>query len=94
MQYFDSPLGRIAISEERKRHILAFHPDVIPCLRYLADTLSDPEFSMRSVNDASVTICYRSIPRRRIYLAVVVKTGSRPFILTAYLVQKPKRRTM
>jgi len=49
---------------------------------------------MRSVHDPLAIICYRFIPRRKRYLAIVVKTGERPFTLTAYLVKRLKGDTL
>jgi len=91
MQMFDSPFGKIALTEERKRHIIAFHPDVAPHMRFIATTLAAPDETAPSVHDMSVIICYRLIKSRKLFLSVVVKTGSRPFIVTAYLAKKPKR---
>ncbi|MBI5470106.1 hypothetical protein HY968_02175 [Candidatus Kaiserbacteria bacterium] len=94
MQHFRSPYGSILLTDERKRHILEFHPEVRMYLRYFVDTLAKPEYESRSVHDAAVVICYQYIPRRKRYLAIVVKTGTRPFILTAYLARKLKQDTL
>ncbi|OGG73330.1 hypothetical protein A3A38_01410 [Candidatus Kaiserbacteria bacterium RIFCSPLOWO2_01_FULL_53_17] len=91
MHRFDSPFGSVVLTRERKRHILIFHPDVASCLRYFSETLAAPERTIRSAYDPTVMICYRFLRRRRKYLAIVVKTGPHPFILTAYLAKKVKK---
>ena len=91
---FSSPYGGITLTDERKAHILAFHPDVASCLAYFADTLRNPDSTTVSVHDATVVICYRLVPRRKKYLAIVVKLAKHPFVLTAYLAKKPKRGTL
>lgn len=87
---FNSPYGIITLTEERKRHILAFHPDVVRALPYFETTLVEPEWVGRSVHDQTVVICYRFLARQKKYLAIVVKLARHPFVLTAYLAKKPK----
>lgn len=94
MMHFDSPHGRIALTDERKQHIIASHPDVAQHFAYFGTTLADPHLEKRSVHDPSVIICYRFLAHRKKYLAVVIKTGPRPFVLTAYLVKRPKGVTI
>jgi len=91
MTHFNSPYGVVTLTDERKQHIFTFHPDVRNCLQYFALTLSDPEYEISSIHDPLAVICYRFIPKRRKWLAVVVKRSPRPFILTAYLAKKPKK---
>lgn len=88
---FISPHGIITLTEERKAHILAFHPDIATCLSYFARTLVEPDVTVVSMHDPAVVICYRLLARRKKYLAIVVKVTHHPFILTAYLAKKPKR---
>ncbi|MBU6321016.1 MAG: hypothetical protein KGI78_03455 [Patescibacteria group bacterium] len=90
MQRFSSPFGAVMFTEERKAHILAFHPDVSRYLKHFASVLAEPEVITRSVSDQTVVICYGLLPRSRKYLAVVLKTGRNPFVLTAYVAKKPK----
>ena len=94
MRSFDSPFGRATLTNERKRHILTFHPDVARFMRYLNETLASPERIVKSKHDPNVVICYRFLAKHKRWLAVVVKTSHPPFILTAYLAKKPKRDTM
>lgn len=88
---FSSPYGIITLTDERRAHIFAFHPDVASCFQYFADTLANPDTIIVSAHDSTVVICYRLLSRRKKYLAIVVKLTSHPFVLTAYLAKKPKR---
>ncbi len=88
---FSSPYGIIMLTDERKAHIFAFHPDVAQCLRYFADTLENPDTTIISAHDPTVVICYRFLARRKKYLAIVVKLTRHPFVLTAYLAKRPKQ---
>ena len=88
---FESPYGIVTLTDERKTHILAFHPDVRSCLAHFADTLASPDATTVSAHDSTVVICYRFLARRKKYLAIVVKLSRHPFVLTAYLAKKPKR---
>ncbi len=94
MRYYGSPLGRITLTDERLQHILTFHPDVVSCVRFFGETLATPEHTGRSIHDPNAIICYRYLPRRKRFLAIVVKTGDHPFILTAYLAKKTKKGTL
>lgn len=91
---FGSSYGVITLTDERKEHIFAFHPDVASCLHYFADTLKNPDAAIISAHDSSVVIYYRFLAQRKKYLAIVVKLAKHPFILTAYLAKKPKRGIM
>lgn len=84
MPEFDSALGRVELTAERIRHIIRFHPEVRLYLRHLPATLARPDFVRRSKFDALVRICYYRLKGQK-YLAVVVKTNERNFILTAYI---------
>ena len=91
MKRFESAYGLVVLTGEREQHILEFHPDVRSCLQYFAATLKDPELVVPSKHDLTVIIHYRFLPRRKKYLAVVVKIKPRPFVITAYLAKKPKQ---
>lgn len=91
MKVFLSRWGKIELTEERKRHIVAFHPDITPYIRYFETTLQEPEQAIRSKHDPNVFICYHQLPRRKPFLAIVVRIKpSNNFILTAYLTNKIK----
>ncbi len=80
-------LGEIELTDERWRHILIYHPDVRRFRTQIAETLAAPETVRRSAYDPEVFIFYRRVVRSK-YLAVVVKTNKRNFILTAYLTER------
>ena len=88
---FASRYGVITLTDERKEHIFAFHPDVEKCLPGFASTLAHPDITVVSVHDSAVVICYRLLPHWKKYLSIVVKLTKHPFILTAYLAKKPKQ---
>ncbi len=83
MKIFHSSFGSIELTEERKRHILFFHPETQSYSRYFSKTLSSPDVIRRSKHDPKVLIFYKQI-RAKKYLAITVKTNHRLFILTAY----------
>lgn len=90
MKRFESRHGVIVLTDEREHHIFEFHPDIRGYLKYFASTLTNPEIEMVSIHDPTVVICYRLLPTRKRYLAIVIKTGPRPFVVTVYLARKPK----
>ncbi|OGL86393.1 hypothetical protein A3I40_01345 [Candidatus Uhrbacteria bacterium RIFCSPLOWO2_02_FULL_48_12] len=92
MRIFRSPWGKIELTEERKQHIVSFHPDIAPYLRYFDATLRVPKRIARSKHDKDVIICYRQLPRRKLFLAIIFRLKPHNnFILTAYLANKIKR---
>lgn len=84
MERFDSVVGAVELTDERRRHIFQFHPEVKALRAKFSDTLSQPDFMRRSRFDPKVFILYRAVPQKK-YLAIAVKTNQRDFILTAYL---------
>lgn len=87
MERFDSVVGPVELTGERKRHIVQFHPEVKASLKHFNNTLSQPDFMRRSRFDPKVFILYRALPHKK-YLAIAVKTNKRNFVLTAYLTNK------
>lgn len=91
MRIFRSLWGKIELTDERERHITSFHPDVAPYVRYFDAALREPERIIRSKHDEQVIICYRRLPKRKLFLAVAVRIKpNNSFILTAYLTDKIK----
>lgn len=80
----------VTLTDERKTHILTFHPDITRYLSHFAEALANPDITISSVHDMSVVICYHFLARKKKHLAIVVKITRHPFILTAYLAKKPK----
>ena len=87
MERFNSVFGPVELTDEREKHIFTFHPEIRNQRKYFSLTLAEPEIIRRSRFDPKTFILYRSVPRKK-YLAIVVKTNQRNFILTAYLTNK------
>lgn len=90
MKRYSSSYGKVLLTEERLRHITAFHPEVARYIQYFAPTLAKPEVIRQSTSDPNTFICYRRVPKRKISLSIVVKIDRHPFVLTAYLAKPPK----
>lgn len=88
MRRYASPFGPIELTNEREKHIIRFHPEVIPSSKYFYNLLAQPEIIRRSRRDPRVFILYRFISLWKKYLAIVIKTNRRKFILTAYLTHR------
>ena len=87
MEKFDSPFGTVELTDERLSHILVFHPEVQSFRKYFPKTLHQPEIIRRSKYDSRVLILYHRILNKK-YLAIVIRTKHRKFILTAYITSK------
>lgn len=87
MEQLDSEFGPVELTAERLSHILDFHLEIRSFLKYLPQTLSKPEIIGRSKSDPKVLIFYRTVKPQK-FLAIVIKTNFRNFILTAYLTDK------
>ena len=85
MERFESSVGHIELTDERLGHILQFHPELKPHVKQFTKALAEPDFIKPSRRDNAVLIFYKSVSKSK-QLAVVVKTNSRHFILTAYLI--------
>lgn len=91
MVKFISVLGPVELTDERRKHILQFHPDTKKYQKHFQKTLKEPKNIRRSRHDPKVFIFYGLVEKEK-YLAIVVKTNERHFILTAYLTKKSKKR--
>ncbi len=84
----------IRLTEERLAHILE-HPEMRGLDLLIADTLKSPEVVVKSRSDESVRLYYQYLPETvvgRKWICVAVKEDvENPFILTAYLTDKPKK---
>ena len=90
---FKSSSGEIELTKEREKHIFQFHPEVRKYRRYFSETLATPDFIRRSRFDPTVLLLYRLLQIKK-YLAIVIKTNRRNFILTAYLTDKAQRQPL
>ncbi len=84
MLIYDSSLGKVELTNERLSHILTFHPEINGFKKYFKMAILQPDFIHQSKSDSEVRIFYKKV-RGPKYLAVVIKTNSRNFILTAYI---------
>ncbi len=94
METFDSPFGKVVLTAERWNHIVMFHPEILSYRKTLQNVLAHPDITRRSKLDPTVKICYSLIPKRNKYIAIVVKTNTRNFVLTAYLTSKIKHLSL
>jgi hypothetical protein len=91
--YFSSSLGKsIEFTDERRRHILHYHPDLAPFLDRLGEVLISPNEIRKTFEDPQVLLFYKFYPDilRGKYIVVAVKVNDRSFILTAYLTRRMK----
>ena len=84
----------VRLSDERWRHIVE-HPEMAGMGAALEETLRSPELVIRSRRDPATALHYRYYLHTLVggkWLCVVVKFGViEPFVLTAYLTDKPKK---
>jgi len=88
---FQSKIGRvIELTQERQKHIFEFHPDVNPYFSRIEQVLEAPSEIRSSRHNPEVLLFYKYFAdiKSGKYLAVVVKTNQRNFILTCYLTDK------
>ena len=90
---FDSVFGPVKLTDEREKHIFLFHPEIRSQRKYFPLTLAEPEIIRRSRFDPKAFILYRALPQKK-YVAIVVKTNQRNFILTAYLTNKIQHQAL
>lgn len=91
MSILHSPIiERVELTDERKSHIVATHPEMKVHLQKLSDVLMNPDVIRRSRFDKNVLLFYKYFAKIRDgkYLNVTVKTGERNFVLTAYITDK------
>lgn len=85
---FPTATGKTAeLTDERRDHILTYHPDVGPFLDRVGEVLASPDLLRRSAQDPEVVLFYKfySDILNGKYMVVVVKENQRSFILTVYL---------
>jgi hypothetical protein len=91
MQCFISRLGTVELTDERKNHILTFHPEIHSAFTYFSEALSHPNTIRQSKFDTEVILFYKKVTDSK-YLVIVVKVNQRRFILTAYFTEKIKHK--
>lgn len=92
MQTFNSTvIGRVELTDERKVHILAEHPELKRHLKRLSRVLINPDEIRRSHFDKNVLLFYKFFAKVKNgkYISVTVKVEEeRNFILTAYITDR------
>ncbi len=86
---------QIRLTDERLEHIRA-HPEMSSMESALERTLSEPELVVESASDPTTSLYYHYYRQTLVgekWLCVVVKLTADPFVLTAYLTDKPKKGT-
>ena len=85
---------KVRLTVERWQHILD-HPEMVGMEPAVEETLRDPQLVIRSRGDPTATLNYRYYLCTLVgdnWLCVEVKYGvAEPFVLTAYVTDKPKR---
>lgn len=85
---YNSILGKkVALTSERKKHILIYHPDLKPYFAYLKEVFLEPDEIRISKSDPHVLLFYKFFAniKNGKYIVGVVKSNQRVFVLTAYL---------
>ncbi len=87
--------GDVELTEERERHIMERHPELLPKYReHIAQTLADPEEVRRRARLAKARLFSRSFDDimggKHVVVVVVSQTGPRRrhWVITAYVVGK------
>lgn len=93
MERFHSPLGVVELTSEREAHIFTFHPDIRPYRKRFAKCLAAPAIIRRSKFDEKAFILYGLLSVNK-YLAIVIKTNDRNFVLTAYRTDRIQHQSL
>lgn len=90
---YKSIIGKkIELTDERKQHILARHPDVAIHFSKVSKTLLKPDEIRVDKEDKNVLLFYRYFSKigSGKYLVVVIKLNERNFLLTLYSTRRIK----
>ena len=85
----------VELSEDRERHILSHHPDLLPsCRARMIETVADPDQVRRSARVGNAKLFSRWYADLRggqhVVVVVVSDPGENTWIITAYLARKLK----
>ncbi len=84
----------VRLTEERRKHILE-HPEMRGMVKYIQETLLNPQQVIQSLSDKDAHLYYRFYIGTKVgnkHLCVVVKTVEHEaFVLTAYLTDSIKK---
>ena len=91
-RFTDEHGNEVRLTDERLRHVLRRHPEMVFQMHRFSDTLASPDAVRASKSSPTVQLYYRLYPDQRgrnRYICLVVKRGRiYSFILTAYLDRK------
>ena len=90
MKRYPSQFGTVTLTNERWRHIVEYHPEVVKYSKHILVTLVESELVVMSKHDSLVFVFYKPVGRN-LKLAVVVGTRKPNIILTAYLTTKTNK---
>ncbi len=86
---------KIRLTDERLEHIELDHPEMSGQIDKIGETLSNPDFVVKSRTDSEAELFYKHYSESPVggkYLCVIVKTrGDDFFVLTAYFTDTIKR---
>ncbi|MBI2039562.1 hypothetical protein HYT18_00640 [Candidatus Microgenomates bacterium] len=90
MMIFQSIIGEVELTNERKSHIILKHPELKTHIKKISQVLSSPDTIRRSKLDEESLLFYKYFDtiKKGKYISVTVKKGKRNFILTAYITDK------
>lgn len=90
MPMFQTIIGEVELTSERKFHIILKHPEIKPHIKKVAQVLSSPDTIRRSKFDVEALLFYKYFDKIKggKYINVTVKKGERSFILTAYITDR------
>ena len=93
-RFTDEHGSEVRLTDERLRHILRKHPEMVFQMHRFAETLASPDAVTPSRFNPTVQLYHRLYPDlrgRNRYICLVVKRGTGySFILTGYLAQSIK----
>ncbi len=85
---------KVRLTEERKIHIMEYHPELKDQMDLITEVLADPEKVVESRSDESIELFYRYYTNAAVgekYLCIVVKVLENDyFIVTVYFNDKIK----
>lgn len=87
---FQSKIGEVELTEERKSHIILKHPELKTHIKKISQVLSSPDTIRRSKFDKEALLFYKYFDKIKggKYINVTVKKNERNFILTAYITDR------
>ncbi len=84
----------IRLTDERLSHIQEVHPELADAPEMIRATVDTPNRVIQSRSDPDARLYYRFYEATRVgdkFLCVVVVFGADPFVLTAYLTDRPRK---